>query len=272
MQLLIILWSNGTYHYDARIDDTRFISSVEHANKNQSTGIENFFDMEKIHGIYSSYGLHFADRMSYINSYSVRILGEVVPVHQGRGGCPIVSDLDEAKKDKTRKRTGSFIEGRATTACFGEDGQGSPNRATELGSPRPFPNTSLPNSTPPPTQPTWNNPCAENKTESIRVDHLLQGVINAESSSDTLAVLHSPRTIPGCALNTYATTTLSNVTQVVDDVVGQKPHEEQERNLAVLPHIYTVTAPLLKDLTFSNKNQKKREKKLDTDTPNAIAT
>jgi hypothetical protein len=44
--------------------------------------------------------------MSYINPYTVRIMGEVVPAHQGRGGCPIASDLDEAKKDKTRKRSG----------------------------------------------------------------------------------------------------------------------------------------------------------------------
>lgn len=58
----------------------------------------------------------------------------------------------------------------------------------------------------------------------------------------------------------------------MDDVVGPKPREEQERDLAVLPPTYTVTAPLLNDLTFSNKNQKKREKKLATDTPNAIAT
>jgi hypothetical protein len=58
----------------------------------------------------------------------------------------------------------------------------------------------------------------------------------------------------------------------MDDVVDQKPHEEQERDLAVLPPTYRVTAPLLNDLTFSNKNQKRREKKLATNTPNAIAT
>lgn len=58
----------------------------------------------------------------------------------------------------------------------------------------------------------------------------------------------------------------------MDDIVDQKPHEEQERDLAVLPPTFTVTAPLLNDLTFSNKNQKTREKKLAADTPNAIAT
>jgi hypothetical protein len=57
-----ILCSNHPYHFDARIDDTRLISSVEHANKNKSTVFGNFFDMDKIQKICSSYGLHFADQ------------------------------------------------------------------------------------------------------------------------------------------------------------------------------------------------------------------
>ncbi|KAF8935893.1 hypothetical protein BGZ47_009740 [Haplosporangium gracile] len=281
-----ILCSNDPYYFDARIDDPRLISSVEHANKNKST-----------------YELH--------HPYAVRILGEVAPAHQGRGGCPIVSDLDDAKKDKTRKRTGrEVIEGRTTTACVGEEGQGFQNRATATGVPRSLPgkkdsgdivsglaqgrlsperpacypvctskiaktrlNASLLNSTSPPTQPAWTNPCAENKAESIRLDHLTQGVANAESSSGTPRDITLTSNDPSlCTLNTYATTTLSDVTQairqysvttrnrfellsVVDDVVGQKPREEQERDLAVLPPTYT----------------KKRVKKLATDTPNAIA-
>ncbi|KAG0255892.1 hypothetical protein BGZ95_005643 [Linnemannia exigua] len=46
-----------------------------------------------------------------------------------------------------------------------------------------------------------------------------------------------------------------SILQVMDNVVGQKPLQEQERDLAVLPPTYT----------------KKREK-LATDAPNAIAT
>jgi len=57
-----ILCSNDPYHFDARNDDTRLISSVGHANKNQSSEFRNFFEMDKIHGICSSYGLHFANR------------------------------------------------------------------------------------------------------------------------------------------------------------------------------------------------------------------
>jgi hypothetical protein len=247
--------------------------------------------------------------MSYINPYTVRILGEVVSAHQGRGGCPIVSDLDEAKKDKTRKRTGrdwgregsrtgisqeaarkrvvdiekdlkeleslqeekrqrwlkadqdryelsvhereiskagrqqrasekvkaprtaqqrqayqDLFQARRTTEILFLDWLKDDSRLRDLRATRyalqkiakTRPNTSLPNSTPPPTQPTWTNPCAENKTESIRVDHLLQGVANAESSSGTPRGIALTSDDPGlCSLNTYATTTLSNVTQAI---------------------------------------------------------
>ncbi|KAK3836850.1 MAG: hypothetical protein J3R72DRAFT_198858 [Linnemannia gamsii] len=363
-----ILCSNDPNHFDARIDDTRLISSVEHANKNRSTMFGSFFDMEKIHGICSSYGLQFADRMSYINPYNVRILGEVVPAHQGCGGYPIVSDLDEAKKVKTDKRTGrdwgregsrtgisqedarkrlvdieedlqeleslqeekrqkwlkadqlryelsvhereltaagrqqgalekkvkapgtaqqqqayqNLFQARRTAEILFLDWLKDDSRLRDLRATRyalqkiakTRPNTSLPYSMPHPTQPTWTNPCAENKTESIRVDHLLQGVANAESSSGTSRGIALTSDDPGlCTLNTYATTTLSDVTQairqysvttsnrfellsVVDAIVDQKPHEERERDLAVLPPTYTVTAPLLNDLTLSNRNQK----------------
>ncbi|OAQ23204.1 hypothetical protein K457DRAFT_1824833 [Linnemannia elongata AG-77] len=379
-----ILCSNTAYHFDARINDTRLISSVEHANKNQSTVFGNFFDMDKVHGICSNYGLHFADRMTYINPYTIRILGEVVPAQQGRGGNPIISDLDEAKKDKTRKWTGrdwgregsrtgisqeaarerlvdiekdlqemeslqeekrqkwlkadqdryelsvhervlsktgrqehgsekmvkaprtaqqqqayqDLFQARRTAEILFLDWLKDDSRMRDLRATRyalqkiakTRPNTSLPSPTPPPTQPTWTNPCAENKTESIRIDYLLHGVANAESSSGTSRGIALTSDDPGlCTLNTYANTTLSKVTQairqysvttrnrfdllpVVDDIVDQKPHEEQERDLAVLPPTFTVTAPLLNDLTFSNKNQKTREKKLAADTPNAIAT
>ncbi|KAF9538417.1 hypothetical protein EC957_006764 [Mortierella hygrophila] len=322
-----ILCSNGPYHFDARIDDTHLISSVEHANKNQSTVI------------------------SYINPYTVRILGEVLPAYQDRGGRPIVSDLDEAKKDKTRKRTdqdwgreGSrtgisqesarkrlvdiekdlkeleclqeekrqkwlkadqdryelsayqdLFQARRTAERLFLDWLKNDSRLRDLRATRyalqniakTRSNTSLPNSTPPPTQSTWSNPC---RTESMRIDHLLDGLCPTDSSTTSPRGIGATSDDPGlCKLNTYAVTTLSKVTEsirhytvatsnrfsllsVVDGVVGQKPHEEQERDLAALLPTYTVTAPLINDLTFSNKYQKKREKKLATDTPNAIAT
>jgi hypothetical protein len=247
--------------------------------------------------------------MTYINPYTVRIMGEVVPAHQGRGGCPIVSDLDEAKKDKTRKRSGrdwgregsrtglsqeaarerlvniekdleelkslqeekrqrwlkadqnryelsvherelskagreqrasekvkaprtvqqqqayqDLIQARRTAEILFLDWLKDDSRLRELRATRyalqkiakTRPNTSLPNSTPPPTQPTWTNPCTENKTESIRIDHLLQGVANAKSSSGAPRGIALTSDDPGlCTLNTYATTTLSHVTQAI---------------------------------------------------------
>ncbi|KAG0379051.1 hypothetical protein BGX24_001855 [Mortierella sp. AD032] len=269
MQLLIILWSNDTYHYDAKIDDTRLISSVEHANKNQSTGIESIFDMEKIHGICSSYGLHFPDRMGYINSYSVRILGEVVPVHQGRGGCPIVSDLDEAKKDKTRKRTGS---------CTGISLEFAQKRLL-LKARRQQHALEKMARAPRTAQQNWGTKISSRLEGQRRYCFWTGSRTTLAWETCVLPGIRQYSVTAAIALSAIALS-FSSVTielenellQVVDDVVVQKPHEEQEQKMAVLPHIYTVTAQLLNDLTFSNKNQKKREKKLATDTPNAIAT
>ncbi|KAK3846026.1 MAG: hypothetical protein J3R72DRAFT_520738 [Linnemannia gamsii] len=87
--------------------------------------------------------------------------------------------------------------------------------------------------------------------------HPMAGVTNAESSSGTPRGIALTSDDPGlCTLNTYATTTLSNVTRAirqysvttrnrfellsgVDDIVDQKPHQEQERDLAVLLPTYT---------------------------------
>lgn len=82
-------------------------------------------------------------------------------------------------------------------------------------------NTTQPNTTQqerhPGSQATWTNPCVENRTESTRIDHLLDGLCPTDSSTSA-----SPRGIgvtsdnPGlCILNTYAVTTLSKVTESI---------------------------------------------------------
>jgi hypothetical protein len=66
------------------------------------------------------------------------------------------------------------------------------------------------------SQATWTNPCVENKAESMRIDHLLDGLCPTDSSTS------SPRGIGVtsddlglCTLNTYAATTLSKVTESI---------------------------------------------------------
>jgi hypothetical protein len=58
----------------------------------------------------------------------------------------------------------------------------------------------------------------------------------------------------------------------VEAIVPQKSSEDLEKDVVALPPTYTVTAPLINDLTFSAKNQRRREKKLTADTPLATAT
>ncbi|KAK5817084.1 hypothetical protein F5H01DRAFT_379313 [Linnemannia elongata] len=47
-----------------------------------------------------------SDRLTFVSSFTTRILGEVRPAFHGRGGSPVVSDLEDPKKDKSQRRLG----------------------------------------------------------------------------------------------------------------------------------------------------------------------
>jgi hypothetical protein len=57
-----VLCPSSALHFDAKIDKTRSITSVEHANKNQLAVFVNFFDIAKIEKVCTTYGLEFAKR------------------------------------------------------------------------------------------------------------------------------------------------------------------------------------------------------------------
>ncbi|OAQ22203.1 hypothetical protein K457DRAFT_37298 [Linnemannia elongata AG-77] len=54
--------------------------------------------------------------LTFVNSFTTRILGEVRPAFHGRGGSPVVSDLEDPKKDKSQRRLGRdwSLEGART--------------------------------------------------------------------------------------------------------------------------------------------------------------
>ncbi|KAG0048630.1 hypothetical protein BGZ90_007575, partial [Linnemannia elongata] len=54
--------------------------------------------------------------LTFVNSFTTRILDEVRPTFQGRGGSPVVSDLEDPKKDKSQRRLGRdwSLEGART--------------------------------------------------------------------------------------------------------------------------------------------------------------
>ncbi|KAG0064077.1 hypothetical protein BGZ90_002382 [Linnemannia elongata] len=84
------------------------IASVITATKNQTDVFDNFFDIEAIHGLCRKYKLRFAFRLTFVNRHTVRVLGEAIPEGQERGqGGPVISMLDEQKKDRTKRRAGT---------------------------------------------------------------------------------------------------------------------------------------------------------------------
>ncbi|KAG0247813.1 hypothetical protein BGZ95_008425, partial [Linnemannia exigua] len=125
-----VLCPSTDHHFDAKIDETHSITSVEHANKNQMAVFSNFFDLKKIEKVCATYGLEFAKRLTFVNSFMTRVLGEVRPAFQGRGGSPVVSDLEDAKKDKSQRRQGR--DWRAEGARTGITQEDAKRRLIEL--------------------------------------------------------------------------------------------------------------------------------------------
>ncbi|KAK3823614.1 MAG: hypothetical protein J3R72DRAFT_497108 [Linnemannia gamsii] len=81
------------------------ISSIVTATKHKEAIFSNFFDLDAINSMCKKYNLCFSQRLTFVNRYTIRILGEVIPEGEDRGKrAPVVSVLDESKKDKTQKR------------------------------------------------------------------------------------------------------------------------------------------------------------------------
>ncbi|KAK3844920.1 MAG: hypothetical protein J3R72DRAFT_437455 [Linnemannia gamsii] len=92
-------------NFDIYDQDMQPISSVKTATKNKESVFSNFFDLDAINTMCKKYNLRFSQRLTFVNRYTIRILGEVIPEGEDRGnGAPVVSVLDESKKDKTQKR------------------------------------------------------------------------------------------------------------------------------------------------------------------------
>jgi len=130
-------------NFDIYDSNHKPITSVKTATKNRNDTFTNFFDLDAIYWICRKYKLRFAFRyvfllqsltghaqiiictfrekksskvafsfysirLTFVNRYTVRLLGEVIPEGADRGeGAPIISMLDESKKDKSKRRAGT---------------------------------------------------------------------------------------------------------------------------------------------------------------------
>ncbi|KAG0244478.1 hypothetical protein BGX31_009047 [Mortierella sp. GBA43] len=84
--------------------------------------MESFFDMEKVKTICKTHGLEFKRRMMYVDEFTVQLLGTVIPHNGGRKGHPIVSQLEERKKDNRKKgRRSPWLETFLTSQMSKDD-------------------------------------------------------------------------------------------------------------------------------------------------------
>ncbi|OAQ28663.1 hypothetical protein K457DRAFT_562871 [Linnemannia elongata AG-77] len=81
------------------------ISSVATATKQKDAVFSNFFDLNAINEMCQKYKLRFKQRLTFVNRYTIRILGEVIPEGVDRGGgAPVMSVLDESRKRRCPNR------------------------------------------------------------------------------------------------------------------------------------------------------------------------
>ncbi|KAI8356335.1 hypothetical protein B0O80DRAFT_24618 [Mortierella sp. GBAus27b] len=102
------LCSKGTDQFDVKDSRGNPLSDVAKVttDDNKKAIFEAFFDLELVLRVCIEYGLDFQYRVTYVNKYTVHVLGAVVPnggfLHNGRMriGHPAVSQIEARKKNK----------------------------------------------------------------------------------------------------------------------------------------------------------------------------
>lgn len=79
--------------YDIQVDNTNWITNSYQAGRNKPATFKAFFNMKRVESLMDSYGLNFAWRMTFINRWTVRLLGKAKS-----GKTFIKSNYEEQKK------------------------------------------------------------------------------------------------------------------------------------------------------------------------------
>ncbi|KAG0198987.1 hypothetical protein BGX31_004410, partial [Mortierella sp. GBA43] len=85
---------------DAAGNPLTAVANVTSPQVNKKAVFQAFFDMDVVENVCRSHGLEFADRMTFVDRYTVRMTGRVIPHGANRHGHPVRSRYDERKKHK----------------------------------------------------------------------------------------------------------------------------------------------------------------------------
>jgi hypothetical protein len=83
--------------WDIPVDDTNWITNSYQAGKTKAAVFRAFLNTNKIESLMNSYGLQFAWRLTFVNRWTVRLLGKAKP-----GKTFVKSDYEARKKGKDR--------------------------------------------------------------------------------------------------------------------------------------------------------------------------
>ncbi|KAF9992781.1 hypothetical protein BGZ65_011808, partial [Modicella reniformis] len=121
-----VLCSKEENHFDVNDAFGMPLTSVARVTlpaENKRAVFGAFFDLEKIDRTCAKYGLRFYNRVVYVNQYTVRVVGSVIPNgglligNRKRTGHPVVSQLEQRRK----KRVGGSVRNKWTLAFFAQD-------------------------------------------------------------------------------------------------------------------------------------------------------
>ncbi|KAF9553113.1 hypothetical protein EC968_010685, partial [Mortierella alpina] len=94
------LCSEGPLQFDIEDKGGVPLTNANNVPRNKTAVFASFFDVAKLEAICRAHGLKFAHRISYVDQFTIRIMGEVIPEGADRGKRPISSTYEERRKAK----------------------------------------------------------------------------------------------------------------------------------------------------------------------------
>ncbi|KAG0246074.1 hypothetical protein BGX31_004728 [Mortierella sp. GBA43] len=97
-------WPNQFDVVDLQGNPITSVASITATPSNKDVMFSAFFNMDAIQGICQAHNIKFANRITFVDPLTIRILGEVIPHGPHRNGYPVTSEFENKRKDKKKRR------------------------------------------------------------------------------------------------------------------------------------------------------------------------
>ncbi|KAI8363172.1 hypothetical protein B0O80DRAFT_7868 [Mortierella sp. GBAus27b] len=95
-----VLCPKAAGHFDVLDTDRNLLTNVANVRANKEAIFGAFFNTDKMQQLSRQHGLNFADRVSFVDRFTVRIMGEVIQQGPDRINGPVESQYEARKKNK----------------------------------------------------------------------------------------------------------------------------------------------------------------------------